>query len=735
MRTTLLSDDVDDVEMYSERPTRQRNLQTVTLVSILGCGSVIVALLIVVMVQLARLDRQTESCFANNTNNTNGSTADVPALQELSRSVLSSMDTSADPCQDFYQYSCGGWLQSNTIPGDKSVWARSFSVIDENNRHILKSILEEDWPIIGPFYSNCNDMDTINSRGISPLKPWLDAIDNVVDMNSLFSLLSQFHMNGIGSLFGFDVGPDPQNPSFNLASLYQGGIGLPNRDYYFKNDSATQSIQAAYRLYISTSLSLIGYNTTLANSSADKVIAFETSLAANSLGPADMRDPFAIYHKMSIQQLQQLTPQLPWSTYFSGMRPDLLAVMTEINVGMPNFTSGMEQLLVQTFSDGQLSLIQSYLQWSLLRSTAGRLSQPFLDAQFAWNKVLTGAQQPEARWKKCISASNSLLGELLGRYYVERAFPGSSKAIALELVDALETAFSQNLQQLAWMDAPTKASAQQKLEMITNKIGYPDNWTSYNSIFMSPGQYFENVAALVAFEANKTLNDIGQPVDKTQWLMSPPTVNAYYNPPANEIVFPAGILQPPFFNQSNPAWANFGGIGAVIGHEITHGFDDEGRQYDGTGNLTTWWPQSVIDAFLSKAQCVVDAYNNYEPLPGLFINGVLTEGENLADLGGVRIAYLAYQSWAKSRGETYSDAQMRKYFPTLTNDQLFFVSFGQVWCELGTDSYIRFQTQTNPHSWAKFRVIGALSNLQGFWDAFQCPAGTPMHPAEPCQVW
>lgn len=633
------------------------------------------------------------------------------------------MDSSIDPCQDFYQYSCGSWIKNTELPPDKISFTKSFSSIAEENEILLKNILEENWPLIGPFYKSCMNLPTINQNGITPTQTLFDEITAIHDTTSLLQTIGHLHNHGISALFAFFVDTDSKDPSMTLPTFWQSGLGMPNKDYYAEGPNF-QDLQNKYKQYITQIFSLFSQDSGVAN----LIFEYEKELAKFSLSPTEMRDPESVYHKQDLTSFQLTTPNLAWNEYLSQRGAPSFS---SVNVGMPNFFSGINQLI----QSQPLETTKLYLRWHLFLSTGHLLSQNILDIRFNWSHALYGSKQPPARWKYCVSQSDSLLGELLGRYFVERHFSGESKNIAQQLVSDLEESFSSNLKTLDWMTEETKKAAEIKLRHITNKIGYPNNWTDYNSLHLLEDKYFENHMKMQLFYNQKEMNKIGKPVDKSEWFMTPSQVNAYYNPSANEIVFPAAILQPPFFKQNYPAFANFGGIGAVVGHEITHGFDDQGRQFDETGLLRNWWKEEDIQAFTEKAQCVVDAYNNYEVLPGLFINGKLTEGENLADLGGLRISYKAYKEWIKSKEEGMTDEEMKKYFPGLTSDQLFFISFAQVWCSKQTDEYAAWLTNTNPHSLAKFRAIGATSNLNHFWDAFKCDVNTPMHPKNSCRVW
>jgi len=710
-----------------------KNFQFLTLVAVVTVGILTLLLLLVILTQVKGIKLGAERGTTTSQGTTGSTTTGDPdmndnlVLRELSQSILGAIDFNADPCVDFYQYACGKWMENTPLPDDEASKGKSFSTIYDNNLLTLKEILEEDWPLISPLYQSCMDLDAVDSRGSSPILPILSAIDSVNDFPSLVIVLANLHQLGVDAFFAPMILADFMDPNMMIFHIYQGGLGLPNRDYYFATDSTSLALVQTYNNVSKTYLTLIGETASNAEYLANQVYQFEKSLASVSITPEEERDPYAIYHMMTIAQLQGFTPNLPWNSYFSQLN----VTISQLNNAIPNFTMGFYNLV----GSSDYSIVRAYLKIHTLQRFASYLSKDFRDNRFAWISKIYGTTTLPPRWKTCSSYVDRTLGELLGRYFVDRKFPGNSKVIARQLVDALESAFATNVADLTWMDQTTRTAALNKLNAFTEKIGYPDKWTSYDNLYFQKDQYFQNELVGSAWSTRKVLDSVGKPVDKSEWGMSPPTVNAYYNPSANEIVFPAGILQPPFFNQSYPAWANFGAIGSVIGHEITHGFDDQGRLFAADGSLTNWWTDSSAAAFETKAQCVIDTYDSYEVLPGVHINGRLTEGENLADLGGVRISYLAYKNWVQTKGDLYTEAEVSKYFPEFTADQLFFVSYGQVWCEVASDEYRAWLAQTNPHSDGKFRVIGATSNNNAFWEAFNCPAGSQMHPQNSCKVW
>jgi predicted metalloendopeptidase len=461
---------------------------------------------------------------------------------------------------------------------------------------------------------------------------------------------------------------------------------------------------------------------------AAAIVAFETELAKVSRPRQEMRDPEKLYNKIDVSGLKELTPEIPWDPFLGGIGyPDL----QQLNVAVPEFFEALEGLLKETPSE----TLQAYLRWNLINGTTGVLTEEIVQANFEfYGKMLQGQQEMRPRWKRCVAATDNALGEILARFFVERRFPGDSKKKALEMVHGIEKAFDDNLPALAWMDDGTRARAVEKSKAVTNKIGYPDQWRDYSSVETSADDYFGSAMSATEFEFHRNARKIGRPVDRKEWFMTPPTVNAYYNPTANEMVFPAGILQPPFFHRDFPAAMNFGGIGMVVGHELTHGFDDQGRKFDGKGQMTQWWEDEAIEKFEERASCVADLYETYEIQPGVNLNGRLTLGENIADIGGLKGSYNAFQDWKKDNWSEEQDAEER-LLDELTQEQLFFVGFAQTWCTLATEEIERMLVTVDPHSPPEFRVNGPVANLREFADAFQCEEGTPMNPEKICEVW
>ncbi len=651
---------------------------------------------------------------------------------QVSAAVLSSMDLEAKPCEDFYQYACGGWLENTELPSDQTRWARSFSVINERNREFVREILEgaaadpgehPERRMIGSYYASCMDEAAIEKAGTKPLAPMLAEIAKVEDATSLLQVTGKLHRHFIGALFRAGVLPDFKDPDLNISFFFQGGLGMPDRDYYVSEDATKRELMGAYEQHVARIFGLLGDSAEQASANAALVVAFETRLAETSRPRAQMRIIEKLYNKLDINGLQKLTPKLPWKEYLSAIGyPDVV----DISVATPEFFETLEKLVADTPS----ATLQSYLRWHLVNGTTNILSKDFVDANFEFfGKKLQGQQEIRPRWKRCVGATENAIGQAVGKLYVEQRFAGASKDVALEMVKDIEVAFEHNLPDLAWMDDVTRERALEKAQAVGNKIGYPDIWRDYSALKVVRGTHFSNAMAARTFEFDRTASKIGQAVDPEEWRMTPQMVNAYYTPLQNEIVFPAGILQPPFFHRDFPAAMNYGAIGAVIGHELSHGFDDQGRKFDPQGQLRQWWETAASEQFQVQAQCVDDLYSSYEVEPGVKVNGQLTLGENIADIGGVKQAFAAYQSKEKRQGKSEPMVE------GLTNDQLFFVAYGQVWCSLATDEQQRLQVTTDSHSPGRFRVNGPVSNNRSFAEAFSCEPGTPMSPKDICEVW
>ncbi len=657
--------------------------------------------------------------------------------EQVASEVRGAMDPSADACQDFYRYACGGWLDATELPADKSRYTRSFTVIFERNRELVRTLLEEaareeaaadrgddpDRRRIGHFYGSCMDEAAVEKAGVAPLAPFFARIASVEDAAGLLRVAGELQRIGVPALLGPAVFPDFLDPDLNIAWLFQGGLGLPDRDYYLSEDAKKREILAAYPAHVARMLRLAGEDEATATAQAAAIVALETELARASRPAEEMRDFERLYNKIDRPGLAQLTPQLAWDGFFAGLgHPGA----TDLSVTVPEFFQALER--VATTSPPET--LQAYLRWHTINALAPQLSAEVVEADFDfYGRTLRGTQENEPRWKRCVSATSAAMGEPVGKLYVERQFAGSSKQVALEMIGDIETAFEAALPQLAWMDPATREQAEAKVATLTNKIGYPDRWRDYSGLVIVAGDHFANVAAANAFEFDYQAAKIGRPVDRSEWGMTPEQVNAYYNPLWNEIVFPAGILQPPFFHKDFPAAMNYGAVGGVIGHELTHGFDDQGRKFAPDGKLRDWWAPEAEAKFETQTACVRDHYGEYEVAPGAPVNGQLTLGENIADIGGVKEAYGAYKTWEARNGASAPAVE------GLTNDQLFFVAWSQAWCGLATDERLRLQVTTDPHSPDRFRAVGPLTQAPAFAAAFQCAAGTPMNPVERCEVW
>jgi len=645
--------------------------------------------------------------------------------------LLASLDPAADPCQDFYQYACGGWLAEAERPADQVRWVRSFSVIRERNREVVRDLLERaasnpgrsaDDARIGHFFSSCMDESVIDAEGAEPLNALRKQIAGVESAADALRVTAALSRVLVDPFFSSAVFPDFKDPDTNIAIFLQGGLGMPERDYYVSDDPKKKELMAGYERHVARMLGLVGVEAGEAAADAAAIVAFETALAEASRPAPEMRQIDKLYHKIDRKGLKELTPELPWDDYFEALG---YPQVTDINVATPEFFEALQKEMLAA----DPAVLRAYLTWHLVDETANLLASEFVDANFDFfGRQLSGQEELEPRWKRCVSATENALGEVVGRLYVERRFAGDSKRIATEMIEDIMGAFESALPGLGWMDDATRKRAIEKAEAVADKIGYPDEWRDYSKLRIAPGDYFANAAAARRFAFEFEADKIGKPVDKKEWGMTPQMVNAYYNPLYNEIVFPAGILQPPFFERDFPAAMNYGAIGAVIGHELTHGFDDSGRKFAPDGQLREWWEPKAIERFEERAQCVRDLYSSYEVEPGVAVQGDLTIGENIADIGGLKQAHAAYQRWEKRHGEPELGID-------LTPEQVLFVAFGQVWCSKATPEFERLQVTTDSHSPARFRVIGPVSNNPAFAKAFSCPAGSPMAPKERCEVW
>jgi putative endopeptidase len=653
-----------------------------------------------------------------------------PAVPRFS---IGYMDRSVAPGKDFYRFAAGNWVKNNPVPPDKSRWA-SFSELAERNWYLIHEILDDDALStaspphsprreVGDFFASAMNTNRIEQLGFQPIAGDLKRIEQIASAKDLFALLADFHQRGIGGIFGAGFGPDAKNSSIYAFHLRQGGLSLPDRDYYLKDSFA--ETREKYRDHVTKMFTLLGEKPDEAAAHAATVLDLETALAKASRTRVELRDPDKNYNKFATAELIATNPIIPWTVYFteSGLSPapsasekNLVPLPYEI-VGQPEFLVAVDKLL----RERPLSDWKIYLRWHLLHNSAPFLKRSVEEENFAFfGKVLSGQPEQEPRWKRSAKVIDGSIGEALGQLYVEKYFSPEAKARMNELVENLKTVFRDHLQKVDWMTEPTRAKALAKFERFTQKIGCPDKFRDYSAVEIRRDDYLGNVRRAAAFEEHRQKVRLGKTVDKSEWHMTPETVNAYFNPLQNEIVFPAGILQPPFFDVTMDDAVNYGGIGAVIGHEITHGYDDQGRKYDADGNLNDWWTDADAKAFESRAQKVVDEYNAFEPLPGLNVNGKLTLGENLADLGGATIAYDALQrALAK-------DPSKRKKIDGFTPEQRFFISFAQIWRSNIREAEQRRLITVDPHSPGQFRAVGPLVNLQLFYDAFGITSGDPM---------
>ena len=646
---------------------------------------------------------------------------------------LDNIDKTIDPCVDFYQYACGNWMKKAEIPADRASWA-SFTELDERNLDTERGILEKAESggasrnaidqKIGDLYGSCIDEKTVNARGIAPLQPELDRVAAAKDKGALIDEIAHLHLIGPPPLFNFYSNSDLHNADMVIAYIDQGGLSLPDRDYYIKDDARMVDMRKHFVDYVTETFTLEGQSPEQAAESAKTVLRIETALAKDSMDRTLRRDPKTRDHKMTRDEALALAPNFYLNRFFAGVGAPSF---TELNVGNPEFFKQVNGVI----ESEPLDALKTYVSWQVLRNASPWLSQPFVQANFKMRQALTGQKQIQDRWKRCVDLTNSALGEALGQRYVELTFGADGKQRMLKMVDALEKSLNEDIEKLSWMSDETRKQAAVKLEAIRNKIGYPDVYRDYSSVTIDSGDLWGNVERTEEFESKREIAKIGKPLDRKEWGMTPPTVNAYYNPAYNEIVFPAGILQPPFFDKSMDDAVNFGGIGLVIGHELTHGFDDQGRKFDPKGNLHDWWTAEDGKEFEKRVSCVADEYSNFVAVDDLKLNGRLTLGENTADNGGARIALMALEHMIADDKTGKEGEKIDGYTP----EQRFFLGFGRVWCEKRRPEYERMQVTTNPHSPGRYRVNGVVQNMPEFQKAWGCKAGQPMVAENACHVW
>ena len=645
------------------------------------------------------------------------------------------MDRSVDPCVDFYAYACNGWRTLNPIPPDKSRWSVYGKLYNENQQY-LWGLLEEaaanpqtadpGLRQLGDYFGACMNLAAIDKAALNPIRADMTAIGQVKDAQAVAPLLARLHLQGRGRglLFGFGSEQDPGDATQRIAAVTAGGLGLPDRDYYLKTDAASVALRTQYVEHTARNFRLMGETPEWAAESAAIVLAIETDLAKASLSRVDRRDPRKVYHRTTLAALQKLTPAFPWKEYFaaSGVAADGAGFVVDVHE--PEFLKAVQTILAKR----PVADLRTYLRWALLRSAAEDLSAPYRDADFDfYGRTLRGIPEPPPRWQVCVEAVDRDLGEALGKVFVERLFTPETRAAAAAMVGGIREAMGERVKALDWMSEPTKAKALEKLTAMRDKIGYPETWRDYSSIAVDRSDYFGNVRRATEFESRRQLAQIGQPIDRGEWDMTPPTVNAYYNPSMNDMNFPAGVLLPPLFDMKLDDAPNYGNTGGTIGHELTHGFDDEGRQFDAAGNLKDWWTPEDAKKFVERAQCVVDQYAQYPIVDNLKINSKLTLGEDVADLGGT---ILAWEAWKKAvAGKTLEPRD------GLTPDQRFFVGFAQWVCENQRPEELRVSAATNPHSPGIWRINGVVANMPEFAEAFSCKAGQPMVRANVCRIW
>ena len=642
------------------------------------------------------------------------------------------MDRSVDPCTDFYKFSCGNWNKLNPIPADRAAWDVYAKLGNENTRFLwgilqgasdAKASRTPNEQRIGDFFHACMDESAVERAGPKPLEPTLEKIAALSSVDDIASYVAEQHRSGAdrGVLFGFGASPDFDNSSQQIAFAYAGGLSLPDRDYYTKTDARSQEIRQKYVQHVARMLQLIGESASDAQTDAGAVMAVETALAQSSLTRVQRRDPYNLKHKYSREQLQRSTPEFHWDAYFKELSTP---AFQQLNVTEPKFFEQLNGLLTTQ----KLPAWRAYLRWRLVNAEAPYLSSGFVQEDFNfYSAYLQGVKEMPARWKKCTRLVDRTLGEALGEVFVAKTFSPQTKADAVKVTQQIEAEMERDIKDLQWMSETTKQQALEKLHGILNKVGYPDQWRDYSSVSISPENFFGDVSHAFEFESRRDLNKIGKPVDRKEWEMTPPTVNAYYDPSQNNINFPAGVLQPPLFDPKMDDAPNYGNTGATIGHELTHGFDDEGWKFDAKGNLRDWWTPADAKAFEARVDCVRNQYAQYVVVDDIHINSKLTSGEDVADIGGTLLAYLAWKH--------ATAGQNLKPIDGLTPEQRFFVGMAQWACEEERPESKRMHAAVDPHSPGEYRINGVVSDLPEFGQAFGCKIGQPMMPAKACRVW
>jgi predicted metalloendopeptidase len=659
--------------------------------------------------------------------------AQSPTDQATIGYSVANIDKTVDPCVDFFQYACGNWLKRTEIPADQSRWG-SFNSLDERNKEAMRTILEKAAVAspnrsaidqkIGDFYGSCMDEKAVNEKGLDAVKPELDHLSAVQDKAGFIDEVAHLRMAGVRSLFSFYSASDLHNADQVIAYIDQGGLSLPDRDYYIKDDARMTQMRNHLVEYATQVFTLAGQSPEQAAESAKTVLRVETELAKASMDRTMRRDPRNRDHKMTRDDAVALASNFHLDRYFTDVNAPSF---TDLNVGNPDFFKQVNSVI----ESESLDSLKTYATFRVLDSAAPWMSPPFVEAEFKMQQALTGQAQIQDRWKRCVDLTDNVLGEALGQRYVEVNFPPASRQRMLKMVNALEMSLDEDIATLSWMTNETKKQAKVKLQAIRNKIGYPEVWRDYSTLTIERGDLMGNVERANDFESKRQIAKIGKPLDRKEWGMTPPTVNAYYSGSFNEIVFPAGILQPPFFDPNVDDAVNFGGIGLVIGHELTHGFDDQGRKFDPQGNLRDWWTAEDGKEFEKRASCVADEYSNFVAVDDLKLNGRLTLGENTADNGGARIALMALEQMMASDPKGKESQTIDGYTP----EQRFFLGFGRVWCEKTRPEAARMRVTVDPHSPGRYRVNGTVQNMPEFQKAWGCKAGQPMVSANACHVW
>jgi endothelin-converting enzyme/putative endopeptidase len=662
---------------------------------------------------------------------------EAPAAQPLQQLPyipsldVASMDRSADACTDFYQYACGGWMAHNPIPSDQAKWS-VYGKLYQDNQQFLWGILDglahtgsgrtADQQKIGDYFASCMDVAAIERRGALPLAATLERIAQLHSAAELPPLIARLHLETDGAfLFGFASNQDFADSQQVIAFATAGGLGMPDRDYYTDKDQRAIALRRQYREHVARTFMLLGDPPAAAREHAATVLRLETRLARASLTRVQRRDPYNLFHKMDRAALERLTPHFDWSAYLQGLG---LAGTDTFNVTEPHFYQALDELLATT----GLADLKTYLRWHAAHAAAPYLASAFEDERFAFfDHTLRGVPAQKPRWKRCVSQVDALLGEALGKEFVARTFGPQLKESTLTMTRQIEQAMRQDIEGLAWMSEPTRRQALAKLDVIVNKIGYPDHWRDYSAVVIDAGDYYGNVRAATEFESRRQLAKIGKPLDRSEWQMTPQTVNAYFDPQMNDINFPAGVLQPPLYDPRLDDAPNYGDTGGTIGHELTHGFDDEGRKFDAAGNLKDWWTEADAKQFNERTQCIVDQYAQYVVVDDIHINSRLTLGEDVADLGGLILAHIAWRVQTAQATVTDHDG--------LTPEQRFFVGYAQWACENDRPENARLHAKTDPHSPGRYRVNGLVTNMPEFAKAFACPTTAALAKKNPCRVW